>query len=334
MSRIGAQTIKIDNTVSVSSWASVGGNKEYEGPLGEKIDYVCMDNKFDETTWEKSESHMQQEIFSRILNKSGKSKGGIDIMFAGDLLNQCAASHFAHREADTSFIGLYGACSTMAEGMALAAVFTDGANSKNSIALASSHFFSSERQFRFPLEYGGQRSQNAQWTVTGCGGVLISDENCGPFIKHVTFGKIVDMGINDVNNMGAAMAPAAVDTLSSFFGDTSSNPQQYDLILTGDLGVVGRDIMKTMMEERGYKMDNYNDCGCLIYDFEKQDIHSGGSGCACSALVMAADILPKIKDGTYEKVLFIGTGALMSPTSSNQGESIPSIAHLVEITKN
>ena len=257
----------------------------------------------------------------------------MDAIFAGDLLNQCIGSSYGLRELEIPFYGLYGACSTMAESLSLGSILIDGGFASNVVCGTSSHFCSSERQFRMPLEYGGQRPFTAQSTATASGMTVLSEKGEGPYITAVTTGKIVDKGIKDGLNMGAAMAPAAVDTLLAHFEDFDISPSHYDLIVTGDLGKVGHSIVLDLMEKNGIKMKNYNDCGMMLYDLEKQDVHAGGSGCGCSAAVLCAQILPDMKKGRLNKVLFIGTGALMSPVSIQQGESIPGIAHAVVISK-
>ena len=263
------------------------------------------------------------------VNEVEKVASEVDFVFAGDLLNQCIASGYGARGAGVPFIGLYGACSTYAEASALGAVFADGP-AKLCLAVASSHFCSAERQYRFPLEYGGQRPPSAQWTATAAGAAVIAKEGNAPFIKAVTFGTVEDLGINDQNNMGAAMAPAACATLSQFFRDTYSSPEDYDLILTGDLGFVGTSLLRDLMEKEGFVLgENYNDCGLLIYDRCRQQMEAGASGCGCSAAVASGHVLPRIKSGELKNVLLVSTGALMSPTSIQQGETIPGVAHLV-----
>ena len=327
--KIGKQTVIIDGQIGVASSAAVGSKKEGEGPLGKNFDIIDDDSHFGEKTWEKAESKMQELACWKALKKAGKEMSEVDFIFAGDLLNQCIASAFSARGSKVPYIGLYGACSTFAEGVGVASVFADSA-AKNCLAVASSHFCTAERQYRFPLEYGGQRPPSSQWTATAAGAALISKEAGPPFIKAVTFGTVEDLGINDQNNMGAAMAPAAAATLSCFFRDTYTDPADYDLIVTGDLGFVGAKLFKELMEREGFPLgENYDDCGLLIYDREKQQVESGASGCGCSASVISGSILPQIKNGELKNVLAISTGALMSPTSVQQGETIPGVAHLV-----
>ena len=266
------------------------------------------------------------------ISKSGIPSNQIDFCFAGDLLNQCIASSFGLREINIPFIGLFGACSTFVESMIVASSFIDGDFAKNAICSASSHFCSAEKQFRFPLELGNQRPPSSQWTVTGAGSVVLTKTGNGPFITSFTPGKIVDMGIKDANNMGAAMAGAAEDTLISHFKDTGRNPSYYDAIFTGDLGHIGKDILIDLASSKGYNIKaNYNDCGVLIFDKDKQDTHSGGSGCGCIASVFSGYVYKMLQEKKYKKVLMIATGALMNSTSTQQGESIPGIAHAISI---
>ena len=327
--KIGKQTIIIDSAVGISSSAAVGGKKEGEGPLGADFDFINEDSRFGEKTWEKAESKMQELAAKAALKKCGLSMEDMDFIFAGDLLNQCIASAFSARDTKVPYIGLYGACSTFAEALGLAAVFCDSA-ARHCLASASSHFCSAERQYRFPLEYGGQRPPSAQWTATASGAAVVSKESKAPYIKAVTFGTVEDLGINDQNNMGAAMAPAAAKTLSQFFRDTYTDPEDYDLIVTGDLGAVGASLFRKLMEDEGFPLgENYNDCGLLLFDREKQQVESGASGCGCSASVISGHILPKIRCGEIKNMVALSTGALMSPTSVQQGETIPGVAHLV-----
>lgn len=331
--RVGRYTVRLDKTVGVKGYASIAGKKEGEGPLSEEFDFTSQDNSFGEKTWEKSESRLQKDTLSKALNKAGVTPGSVDAIFAGDLLNQCIGSSYGLREFGIPFLGLFGACSTMAESLSLASVYVDSGAANTTVALTSSHFCSAERQFRFPLEYGGQRPQTSQWTATGCGAAVLSCDGEGPFVKEITVGKILDQGIKDINNMGAAMAPAAADTIKAYFDDTGASPTDFDLIVTGDLGAVGHSLTRELLTMNGLQMgSNFNDCGLMVFDREKQDVHAGGSGCACSALVLCSYIFNNIRQGNLNEVLFIGTGALMSPTSIQQGESIPSVAHLVHVS--
>ncbi len=330
--RKGKQTVKIDIPISIISTASIVGPKEGQGPLGTYYDMVIEDEMWGEKSWEKAESKMLKETFAKIVNKSGKSMDEINYLLAGDLLNQCIASNFAFRDAGIPFFGLYGACSTMAESASIGAMLINGGFADNVVCITSSHFCSAEKQFRFPLELGSQRPPTAQWTVVGSGGIMLSNQGIGPYITYVTTGKIIDMGIKDSNNMGAAMAPAAADTIVTHFKDTGLSPSDYDLIITGDLGSFGKELCEELVSKQGYDIkNNYADCGMMVYDSEKQDTHSGGSGCGCSAVTLAGYLYQEMKKGRYNNVLFVGTGALLSTTSAQQGESIPGIAHGIAI---
>lgn len=329
-------TVTLSTPVTVKASAAIGGVKEEDGPLGGCFDILLEDDRFGEESWEKAESKMQREVYLCALNKANLAAHDIDYILAGDLLNQCIGSSFGLRESGRAFFGLYGACSTMAESLMLGSFLVSGGFASHVAAVTSSHFATAERQFRNPLEYGGQRTPSAQWTATAAGcAILGAEPKLGAAqIIRLTAGRIVDLGIKDANNMGAAMAPAAADTLQHFFEDTGTAPQDYDLIVTGDLGKVGYDILVDLMGRNGYNMgDNYTDCGLLIYDRERQDVHAGGSGCGCSASVLCGHLLPQMQRGIYNNMLFCATGALMSTTSSQQGESIPGICHLLEIVR-
>lgn len=331
--RIGNHTVWLEHSPSILGWAAAGSKKEADGPLADQLDICNPDSTFGEKTWEKAESRMQREVVSKALTKCGLTSGQIDYIFAGDLLNQCISSNYGLRELGIPFLGLYGACSTMAESLSLAALLVEGGIARHCAAATSSHFCSAERQFRFPLEYGGQRAPTCQWTVTGAGACVLGESSMPPYVRAVTIGAIEDLGINDMNNMGAAMAPAAMQTLCRFFADTGTNADNYDAIFTGDLGWVGSQLLRRLMEEKGYHLgDRYQDCGLMIYDRETQQVDAGGSGCGCSAVVLCAEILQKIRAGSLREVLFIATGALMSPISVQQGETIPGIAHLVHLS--
>ena len=330
--KLGGQTAALACPPSLLSFANVVGKKEGEGPLAACFDYVDTDDAFGASTWEQSERAMQQKALTLALEKAGPGEGQLDWLFAGDLLNQCISSSFAARDQKCPFFGLYGACSTMGEGLALAAMTLDGGFGQRAGVVVSSHFCTAERQYRTPLEYGSQRTPTAQWTVTGAGCVILSREGPGPYITHVTTGKIVDKGIQDANNMGAAMAPAAYDTIQAHFRDTGRRPSDYDLIVTGDLGSLGKEILLDLFHRDGIEFKNLEDCGVLIYDAQTQDVHCGGSGCGCSAAVLTGFLLNGMKQGRWRRLLFCGTGALLSPTSTLQGESIPSICHAVAIS--
>jgi len=306
---------------------------ESEGPLRDSFDYINSDPYYGQKTWEKAESTMLEKAFTLALEKASITAGDIQYVFAGDLLNQCISSSFGLRSENIPFFGLYGACSTMAEGLSLASLMIDGGFADTTAAVTSSHFCSAERQFRTPLEYGCQRTPTAQWTVTGAGAVILSSDGPGPYVTHVTPGRIVDAGIKDANNMGAAMAPAAYDTISAHFSDLGLSPDDYDLILTGDLGSLGSSILTDLFRNDGIEIaEKHNDCGMMIYSPEKQDVHAGGSGCGCCASVLCGHIINGMRSGTWNKVLFAATGALMSTTSSQQGESIPGISCAVSLS--
>jgi len=331
--RLGQQTVKLENAVNILATAAVAGQKESQGPLSAHFDIIMENSEWGEATWEKTESKMQKSAVGRALEKAKVDVKDMKYIFAGDLLNQCISSTFGLMNFEIPFLGVYGACSTMAETMGLAAMSIDGGYADFAVAVTSSHFCTAERQYRNPLEYGGQRTPTAQWTVTGSGAVVLSEKGKGPYITHFTSGKIVDLGIKDANNMGAAMAPAAADTLAAHFEDTGRSPDFYDLIVSGDLGTVGKSIIIDLLHEKGFDISkNYDDCGCMIFDIEKQDMHAGGSGCGCGAVTLCGYIMDMIKMGKLKKVLFMGTGALLSPTSTLQGESIPSVAHAVAIS--
>lgn len=330
--RIGKQTVRFDKKVYIKGSAAICGTKENEGPIGNDFDIIMPDAEWNEETWEKTESKMQREAVKLAVQKAGLNLSDIEYIFAGDLLNQCIGAGFGLRELDIPFFGVYGACSTMIESLSLSAAMIDGGFADNTAAVTSSHFCTAERQYRTPLAYGGQRTPTAQWTVTGAGALVLSSNGTGPYITEITTGKICDMGVKDANNMGGAMAPAAYDTLLAHFKDSGKKPSDYDLILTGDLGKVGREILIELIAKDGYDISkNYNDCGCMIYDLQEQDVHSGGSGCGCIASVLCGHTLKRMNNGELKNVLAIGTGALLSPTSSLQGESVPGIAHAAAI---
>lgn len=329
---IGKQTVVLKNPPSIKASASIVGPKEGKGNLKNCFDYIIPDELWGEDSWEKAESKLVRETFAKVLQNSGLSNDKIDCVLAGDLLNQCIAANYGLRETNVPFLGLYGACSTMAESMSIGSMIVEGGFADNVVCLTSSHFCSAEKQFRYPLELGSQRAPTAQWTVTGSGAVVIAAQGTGPYIKHVTIGKIIDLGISDLNNMGAAMAPAAADTILTHFADTGLVPDYYDLILTGDLGKVGKKICNDILKMNGLDIEaRYNDCGVMIFNLNEQDMHSGGSGCGCSATVFAGHIYKEIMIGNLKRVLFVATGALMSPISSQQKETIPGIAHALGI---
>ncbi len=332
LKKIGKQTVRFRNPPIIVSTSSTVGPKEGEGPLRNYFDVILKDDLYGEDSWELAESKMLMETVKEAVQKADKKISEIEYMLAGDLLNQIVSSSFAARSLEIPFFGLYGACSTMTESLSLGAMLVDGGYADNLVTATSSHFSSAERQFRFPLELGNQRSLTAQWTVTGSGAAILSSYGNGPRIEHVTTGKVIDLGIKDANNMGAAMAPAAADTLVNHFQDTGLSPNYYDLIVSGDLGAIGKEIAEEMVLDKGYNITKvYNDCGLLIFDNDAQDTHAGGSGCGCSASVFCGYIYQEMKNRRLNKVLLMSTGALLSGTSTQQGESIPGIAHAVSI---
>mgnify|MGYP004525310649 FL=1 len=332
MSRIGRYTIAYSNQPAVAGFGSVAGKKESEGPLKEYFHKIEYDTKLGCDTWEQAESMLQKEAIQIALEKAQINGELIQLAFGGDLLNQCISTGYSIRGFNIPFLGQYGACSTMVQSLILAGLMVDGGYCKNSLAVTSSHFCSAERQFRFPLEYGGQRTPTAQWTVTGSGAIVVSRYGNGPRLKHCTIGKVVDMGVTDINNMGAAMAPAACDTIKSFLIDTKTKPSDYDLILTGDLGRTGSQLLLELLQKENIDISRlHNDCGMMIYDIEKQDVHAGGSGCGCCGSVLCGYILENMCKGKLKNILVAATGALMSPTANQQGESTPGIAHLIHL---
>ena len=329
----GKRSLHFDMPPVLTAWASVAGKKESEGPLQGYFDYTNTDSFFGEKTWEKAECHMQQIALETLLQKAGKKPRDVDLVFSGDLLNQCISSSFALRNTGLPSLGLYGACSTMAESLLLASMAVSGGFADRAVAMTSSHFASSERQYRYPLGYGGQRTPTAQWTVTGSGAALVSGQGEGPRVEAATVGTIVDLGVTDANNMGAAMAPSAFETIRAHFDDLGAAPEDFDLIVTGDLGKVGKEILLDQFHQIGVRLeDRYTDCGVLVFDLEGQDVHAGGSGCGCSAIVLCGYLLKQLSQGKLHRILFCGTGALLSPTSSQQGESIPGVCHAVSIS--
>ena len=317
----------------ITAWASVAGKKESEGPLGHTFDIKNSDTYFGQKTWEQAEKHMQQQALNKLIEKSGLSRSDIDLVFSGDLLNQCIGSSFTLRNSHIPHLGLYGACSTMAESLLLSTMAVGGGFAHRVVAMTSSHFASSERQYRFPLGYGGQRTPTSQWTVTGSGAALVCDSGSGPRITACTIGTVTDLGIQDANNMGAAMAPAAYDTIRAHFEDLKTGPEDFDRIVTGDLGQVGKELLLELARRDGVSLGGkLVDCGTLVFDTAKQDVHAGGSGCGCSAIALCGHLLGELKTGKLKKILFCGTGALLSPTSTQQGLPIPGVCHGVCIT--
>ncbi|MBP3452657.1 MAG: stage V sporulation protein AD [Clostridia bacterium] len=326
-------TIELRHRPRLCMGAAIAGKKEGEGPLGKGYDQIIEDDLFGEESWEKAECRFFYTAADTCIRKAGLTHQQVDVMLGGDLLNQITSASMAARELKIPFLGLYGACSTMAESLCIGAMLVDAGHVRTALCAASSHFCSAERQYRFPLEYGNQRTPTAQWTVTGSGASLLSSDERLPTIArctHVTIGRVTDLGIADANNMGAAMAPAAADTLTRHFADTCRSPADYDLIITGDLGRVGHDILMELMKERGHPLifERYMDCGLQVFSPE-QDVHAGGSGCGCSAIVLNSHILARLKAGELQRVLFMATGALLSTTTCQQGETIPGIAHAI-----
>ena len=331
--KLGRHTYRLEKTVSVSAWGSIGGKKEGEGPLGGAFDEIEPDARLGQKTWEQAECRLQLRAVDAACRKAHLMPQELDFILAGDLLNQCVSSAYGLRAFGIPFLGIYGACSTMSEGMVLASLLLEGTDAVRGGVVTSSHFCSAERQFRTPLEYGAQRPPTSQWTATAAGCAILGRQERPPYVRTVTIGTIEDKGITDAANMGAAMAPAAAATLAHFFEDTGTRPEDYDLILTGDLGQVGRDLLYQLAAEQGYRLEGiHQDCGLLLYDRRRQDVHAGASGCGCSASVLCSSILPRIASGALGQVLFLATGALMSTTMLQQGESIPGIAHLVHLS--
>ena len=328
----GKQSFILPQMPVITTWASVAGKKESEGPLGQLFDITSQDTYFTEKTWEQAEKRMQKLALDTLLKKASMTQQQIGAVFSGDLLNQCIGSSFPLRNMQIPHLGLYGACSTMSESLLLGAMTVCGGFSDKVVAMTSSHFASSERQYRFPLGYGGQRTPTSQWTVTGCGALLLCSAGKGPGVESCTIGTVTDFGIKDANNMGAAMAPAAYATIRAHFDDLGTSPEDYDLIATGDLGQLGKDLLLELAEQDGVSLGGkITDCGTLVFDQLRQDVHSGGSGCGCSAVTLCAYLLPKLDSGKLKRVLFCGTGALLSPTSTQQGLPIPGVCHAVSI---
>ena len=330
--KLGRQTFQPGQPPVIIGFGSAAGNKESSGPLGRHFDHTCKDDKFGAKTWEQAESAMQGLALDAALRRAGLHTPDLDLMLAGDLLNQCIGSGYAARAADVPFLGLYGACSTMGESLALASLLLSGGYGTYAAAVTSSHFCSAERQYRTPLEYGGQRTPTSQWTATAAGAAILAREGPGPYITHVTVGKIVDKGVTDTNNMGAAMAPAAHATITAHFQDTGRSPSSYDMIFTGDLGVLGSELLIELLRQDGIQVKNHADCGSMLFDIKNQDVHCGGSGCGCCASVLTGYILNNLKADKWKNILFCPTGALHSPTSAFQGESIPGICHAIAIS--
>ena len=326
----GKQSFLLPSHPVITTWASVAGKKEKEGPLGREFDLTTQDSYFRQKSWEQGEKRMQQLALETLTKKANLSQSDIDVVLSGDLLNQCIGSSFTLRNTGIPHLGLYGACSTMAESLLLAGVLVDGGFADRVVAMTSSHFASSERQYRFPLGYGGQRTPTAQWTVTGSGAALVCSQGNGPRIESVTVGTVTDLGIKDANNMGAAMAPAALSTIKTHFSDMGVGAEDFDLIVTGDLGQVGKEALLALARKEGLNLGGkLTDCGTLVFDLKGQDVHAGGSGCGCSAITLCSTLLNQLQRGKLKRILFCGTGALLSPTSIQQGLPIPGVCHAV-----
>lgn len=331
MKRIGSYTLEFENSPGIISHAAIAGKRESEGPLGNDFDQTFDDTTIGMESWEQAESELQKEAVGLALDKATLKPENINYIFAGDLLNQCISSTFGLREFRIPFLGQYGACSTMAQTLMMAGVMVDCGAAELAAAVTSSHFCSAERQFRLPLEYGGQRAPTTQWTATASGCAVVGKTG-KVRIKHALAGRVADFGIKDPANMGAAMAPAAAESLSDYFTDTGTKPFDYDAIFTGDLGYVGTSLLSKLLAEENIDLGRvHKDCGLMIYDRNEQDVHSGGSGCGCSASVLCGHILKNMEKGVYKNILFAATGALMSPTSQQQGETIPGVAHVVHL---
>ena len=331
--KVSKNTLLMSNPPSIPFFSATVGSKEGEGPIGICFDTVEEDGYFGQDSWEKAESQMQKMNIQNMLTKANLSPSEIDLIFSGDIINQCTVSAFGLKELNIPFLGIFGACSTIAEGLLLAGLLADNGAAASVIASTSSHFSTAERQFRFPLSYGKQPAPTAQWTCTGAGAALVTGSAAPPYIRAVSIGKIVDMNITDANNMGAAMAPAAADTIKSYFDATQKQPPDYDFIVTGDLGTVGSALLIDLLKADNIDISaKHKDCGVMIYDPETQGTNAGGSGCGCGASVLCGFFLPKLQSGEIKNILFVGTGALMSPLVTQQGQSIPAIAHLLHIS--
>ena len=328
----GAHSYVLPSRPRIRSYASIAGQKEASGPLGHTFDETFTDDTLGQKSWERAEAKMLERAADLALSKAKVYADGVDVFLGGDLLNQIVSSGYTARQLGIPFLGLYGACSTMAESLLLGAMLIGGGFADTALCATCSHFSTAERQYRFPLELGNQRTPTAQWTVTGAGATLLGRESPLPLcVESVTIGSVWDLKQTDANNMGAAMAPAAMQTLKSHLDDLHRIPEDYDLIVTGDLGRVGYDLMKLLCRKEGIELDQrYIDCGCEIFDVS-QDVHSGGSGCGCSAVSLNGWLLGRMLKGEIRKMLFLATGALMSPTMSQQGESIPGVAHAVSL---
>lgn len=334
----GKQSILFKNPPYIIAASSIAGKKEGEGPMGAHFDVIQQDPLLGKDSWEEAESELMKQAAGKVLQKAGLKSSDIRYLVGGDLLGQLIATSFGIAELEIPTIGIYGACSTMGEAMSVGAMLVDGGFAQKVLAITSSHFAGAEKQFRFPLDYGNQRPYSASWTVTGSGAVILADNDSGKpdaseasvKIKGVTIGKIVDYGLKDSMNMGAAMAPAAFETIRQNLEDLGVQPSYYDKIITGDLGYVGKNILIDLLKEKNYDISgNHMDCGIEIFSKDSQDTHSGGSGCGCSALIFTSYILKQLKSRAWKRILFIPTGALLSQVSFNEGKTVPGIAHAV-----
>ena len=325
--------IRLKRPPSIAAWSSVAGKKESEGPMAPYFDCTEQDSHFGQETWEQAESELQRRTLRLLLQKARCPETALSCLFAGDLINQCTSSTFALRHLDVPYLGIFSACATFAEGLMLAAVMQSGMNLPRCAVLTSSHFSSAERQFRFPLTYGGQRTPNAQRTCTAAGAALLTPTAAPPYLRGMCIGRIRDMGLTDASNMGAAMAPAAADTVARYLSATRTRPADYDAIVTGDLGTVGSRLLNMLMEQNGYELRSvHRDCGAMMFYNASQDTHAGGSGCGCSASIICGYFLPKLQSGEMQNILYAATGALLSPLRCQQGDSIPGICHLVHLS--
>ena len=332
MKRIGQRTLEFSAPPTVLGHAAIGGKQEAQGPLGQDFDQTFQDTSLQMESWEKAEAQLQKEAVALAIEKSGMTAQQMDMIFAGDLLNQCISSTFGLLDFQIPFLGQYGACSTMAQTLFMASVMVESGAAERAVAVTSSHFCSAERQFRTPLEYGSQRTPTAQWTATASG-CLVIGKGGKIQIRHGLAGKIVDLGVKDPANMGAAMAPAAADSIYQYLQDTGTKPEEYDGIFTGDLGLVGTKLLYQALEDNGVTIQKvHNDCGLMLYDRSAQDVHAGASGCGCSASVLCGHLLKRMEQGRLKNILFCATGALMSPTSQQQGEAIPGVCHVLHLT--
>ena len=332
--QVGKASLRFEHPAFVASWASVAGKKEGQGPLSGGIDVIEQDEMFGMENWEQAESAMQKQAADLALEKENIHRREVRYLFAGDLLGQLIATSFGTVDLEIPLFGLYGACSTMGEALGLGAMCVNAGYADRVLTLASSHYATAEKQFRFPLGYGSQRAQSATWTVTGCGAVVLGKNKTRVAVTGITTGKLVDMGTKDSMNMGAAMAPAAWNTICQNLEDFGVDVSYYDRIITGDLGAVGQKVLLDFMKSSGQELaGRHMDCGLEIYDRGGQDVHAGGSGCGCAAVTLCAKILPKLKRGEWKRVLFVPTGALLSTVSYNEGQSIPGIAHAVVLER-